>query len=220
MQTRRAPRWLGYLGPAILIVGAAAAGAAVWYMEHARPEAGAVIDTIVIDPTHTVVLRAEAGGDRSFIEVHEGDKLKWQALIPHYAGEPGRPAIAWSDVSITVRVERGPSAEVFAFERGKAAKIGGLRLAVEHEPITTQPTGPITLTDHVRSYELVGGAGWNQIIAIDLHTGKGVWKDDLGPEPITAGGIDEHGIWLQQGQNRRVLDPATGSEHRDIRPVN
>lgn len=220
MQKRRAPRWLGYLGPAIVIVGAAAAVLMIWYTQHARPHAGAVIDKIAIDPSHTVVLREEAGGPRSFIELHEGDTVKWQALIPHYAGSPGRRAVAWSDIAITVRVERDARAEVFAFERGNAAKIGALRLAPEHEPITTETSGPITLSDHLRSYEIVGGKGWHQVIAIDLRTGLGVWRVDLGPEPITAGGVDKHGIWLQQGQKRRVLDPATGGEHRDIPPVN
>jgi hypothetical protein len=220
MAPSRAPRWLGYLGPAIVIVGAAVAAIAIWYMQHARPRAGAVVDTFAIDPQHTIVVRAEEGGDRSFLELREGDTVKWQALIPHYAGRPGRPGVAWSDLAVTVRVERDSRAEVFSFLRSNASKLGGLRLAPEHEPITTQAQGPITLTDYARSYEIVGGRDWNQIIAIDLHTGKGAWKVDLGADPITAGGIDEHGIWLQQGEKRRVLDPATGAEHRDIRPLN
>lgn len=216
MQTRRAPRWLGYLGPAIVIVGAAVAGLALWYMQHARPKVGAVIDTLSIDATHSIVVRAESGGDRSFVELHEGDVVKWQALIPHYAGAPGRPGIAWSDMAVTVRVERDTRAEVFAFLRSNAVKLGGLRLAPEHEPIKTQAQGPITLTDHERSYEIVGGRGWNQIIAIDLHTGTGVWKVDLGPDPIRAAGVDDRGVWLEQGPKRRVLAPATGVEHPDF----
>lgn len=220
MQTRRAPRWLGYLGPAIVILGVAVAALAIWYMQHARPRVGEVVDTLAIDPQHSIVVRAEDGGDRSFLELREGDTVKWQALIPHYAGRPGRPGIAWSDIAITVRVERDTRAEVFAFLRSNAVKLGGLRLAQEHEPITTQAQGPITLSDLARSYEIVGGADWNQVIAIDLHTGKGVWKVDLGPGPITGGGVGEHEIWLQQGGIRRGFDPATGAEHRDIRPVN
>jgi hypothetical protein len=146
--------------------------------------------------------------------------VKWQALIPHYAGKPGRPGVAWSDIAITVRVERDARAEVFAFLRSNAVKLGGLRLAEEHEPITTQAQGPITLTVHLRSYEIVGGSGWNQIIAIDLHTGKGVWKVDLGPDPVTAGGVDEHGVWLLQGEKRRLLTPATGMEQLGSRSLN
>lgn len=220
MAQTRAPRWLGYLGPAIVIVGVAVAALAIWYMQHARPHAGAVIDTFAIDPQHSIIVRAEDGGERSFLEVHEGDKVKWQALIPRYAGKPGRPGVAWSDIAITVRVERDARAEVFSFLRSNAAKLGGLRLAPEHEPITTQAQGPITLQDHARSYEIVGGRDWNQIIAIDLHTGKGVWKVDLGPDPITAGGVDEHGVWLQQGEKRRLLNPATGVEQLANRPLN
>ena len=51
-----------------------------------------VIDTISIDATHSVVVRAESGGDRSFLELREGDAVKWQALIPHYIGDHARPA--------------------------------------------------------------------------------------------------------------------------------
>ena len=54
---------LGWLGPAIVGVGAAVAGVGTWYMVHARPEAGAVIDTIAVDDHRALVVRAEAGVD-------------------------------------------------------------------------------------------------------------------------------------------------------------
>src|SRR5690606_14397978 len=115
---------LGLLGPILVLIGAAAAGVAAWYFVVAQPKAGAVIDTFVLDPQTKVVVRAEDGGSRSFLELHENGELKWQALIPTYAGEPGRPAVAWSDKAITVRVEReGGRAEVFAFMRDDAAKL-------------------------------------------------------------------------------------------------
>ena len=99
---------------------------------------------------------------------------------------------------------------MFAFLLTSAEKVGALRLAPEHEPITTQTKGPITLTDHVRSYELTGGAGWNQLVAVGLDTGKGVWKVDLGPEPVTDGGVDGSTLWLVQGGKRLTLEAATG----------
>jgi hypothetical protein len=202
---------LGYLGPAIVLVGVAASIAAVLYMRSARPVAGETIATIPIDDTHSFVVRKDAKDSRrSFLELREKNDVKWQALIPHYAGSPDRPAIAWSPNIVTVRVERDGRAEVFAFAMTTAAKVGTLRLAPEHEPITTQPAGPITLTDHRYSYEVAGGSGWNQVVAINLDTGKGVWKTDLGPEPVSAGGIDGTGLWLQQGAKRKLFDLATG----------
>src|SRR3954468_19271793 len=111
-------RWLGFLGPIIVTVGAAVAVLAAWYVLKARPKAGDVIDTFTIDPKRSIVVRGEQGGKRSFIELHEDGELKWQALIPTYAGAPGRPAVAWGDKAITVRVDReGGRAEVFAFAR-------------------------------------------------------------------------------------------------------
>jgi len=199
-----------YAGPIIFFVGAAVAVLAVWYVRHARPEPGAVIDTIAIDKNAELVVREEAHSNRSFIELHMNGELKWQALIPHYAGTKGRPAVAWSPTAVTVRVERDGHAEVFAFAMHDAQKIGGYKIAPEHEPITTQPEGPITLTDGQRSYELVGGSDWHQMAAVDLDTGKGVWKRDLGAQPITDGGVDGSGVWVVQGGKRRLLDAATG----------
>lgn len=207
-------RTLGLLGPIIVLVGAAIAGVAVWYMVTARPEAGVVIDTIAIEPNAKLVIRAEAGGGkRSFIELHERGALKWQALIPTYAGAPGRPGVAWNDKAVTVRVDRDSGrAEVFAFQRATAAKLGALRLAQTKEPIHIHAQGPITLTDHQRSYELVGGADWNELIAIDLGTGQGAWKVELGKTPITSGGVEGGYVWLEQGEKQRRFEAATGRE--------
>ncbi|MBV8761075.1 MAG: PQQ-like beta-propeller repeat protein [Deltaproteobacteria bacterium] len=201
-----------YLGIIIVASGAAIAGAMIWFMMHVRPRPGAVIDHFVVAPNTEIVIRAEQGSDRNFLELHESGQLKWQALIPHYAGSPGRPAVAYSPTAITVRVSRDGHAEVFAFATNSAEKIGGYRIAAEHEPITTHPDGPITLTDHVRAYELAAGSDWHQIAAVDLSTGKGVWKRELGPAKITDGGVDASGVWLVQDGKRRLLDPATGTD--------
>lgn len=218
----RAPRrtHLGWLGPVIVLVGVAAAGVAVWYMRAARPVPGEVIDTIAIDPHRTIVLRKEARSEHSFLELHEGDKLKWQALIPHYAGEKGRPAVAWSDHALTVRVERQGRAEIFAFALDTAQKLGAFRLAPEHEPIELEPTGPITFTDHVRSYEIVGGALWHELDAIDLRKGTGVWKVELGVDPIEAAGVERGRVWISQHGARRWFDAVTGAATPDPTPLN
>lgn len=206
---------LGLLGPILVLIGVAAAGVAVWYMLIARPKPGAVIDTFAVDPQTKIVVRAEDGGERSFIELHEHGELKWQALIPHYVGAPGRPAVAWGDLAITVRVQRGGRAEVFAFTRTDAKKLGMLRLAQAKEPIHLQPEGPITLTDHVRSFELVGGADWHDLIAIDLASGMGAWSVELGKAPITAGGVEGGRVWVVQAGQRRWFDAVTGREESD-----
>lgn len=204
-------RRLGWLGIAIVALGVVASIAGAWFVLHERPQPGAVIDTIPIAQNAELVIRAEQGGPRSFLELHADGKLRWQAYIPHYAGSKGRPAVAWSKDVVTVRIERDGRAEAFVFSLDTAMKIAAFQLAIEHEPIETQPTGPITLTDHVRSYELVGGADWHQLIAIDLATGHGLWKVDLGPAPVTDGGVKDGTVWIQQGAVRRAFDAVTGS---------
>lgn len=205
-------RRLGWLGPTVFGVGVAVAALGIWYFVTARPKAGDVIDTFDLGGGRSLVVRAEQGGSRSFVELRAGDDVKWQALIPHYAGSRGRPALAWCDSVVSVRVERDGRAEVFGLSLENSAKVGAFRLATEHEPITTQPGSPITLTDHIRSYEIVGGSDWHQAIAVDLRTGKGLWKVDLGPPPITGGGVDRNILWLEQAGRRRSFDVATGRE--------
>jgi outer membrane protein assembly factor BamB len=201
---------LGWLGPTIVVVGAAVAGVGAWFIVHARPEPGKIVDTIAVDNDTSIVIRDQAGGDRSFIELHSGSAMVWQAYIPHYAGRPGAPGVAYSPVAVSVRVERDGHAEVFGLSTNDASKLGGFTLAVEHEPITTQPTGPVTLSDHIRSYEVVGGADWHQLIAVDLTTGKGVWKDDLGPAPIETGAVADGVVTITQGGKTRAFDAASG----------
>lgn len=202
---------LGWLGPAIVIVGIAASVVAVWYMRSARPVPGETIDTLAVDANRSFIIRKDAEDPRrSFLELHDGDKVKWQALIPRYAGERGRPAIAWSDDIVTVRVERDGRMEVFAFTMKTSEKVGALRLAPEHEPLALQTHGPITLTDHKRSYEIVSGPGWAQVVAIELDRGQGVWKTDLGAEPITAGAIEGDKLWVEQGGARKLFDLGSG----------
>lgn len=203
---------LPWLGPAIVATGVLGAIVMGVYVIHARPAAGAVIDTIPLDRGETVVIRDEAGGVRSFIELHDGDTVKWQALIPHYAGAHGRPAIAWSPTSITVRGERSGQAEVFALARNTSVKLGDYRLSPEHEPNHAPATGPLTLTDHVRAYELTGGEGWHQLTAIDLREGTPLWRNDLGPAPITDGGTGSGTVWVVQDGARRTFDSASGHE--------
>ena len=204
-------RWLG---PTIVGVGAAVAAVGIWYVIHARPRAGDTIDTFELPEAHALVVREESGGERAFLELRDHDDVVWQALIPHYAGSRGRPALAWSQTAVTVRVERSGRAEVFALAMQDASKLGGFRLAPEHEPITTQPTGPITLTDHTRSYEIVGGPDWHQLVAVDLRNGNALWKADLGKWPISAGGVEAPNVWVVQSGVKRLFNVFSGNEDR------
>jgi hypothetical protein len=205
---------VGWIGIALVGVGAAVAGAGAWYMVHARPEPGAMIDRIYFGNNNdeSFVIRAEKAGDRSFVELRDHDIVKWQALIPHYVGTHERPAIAWSPTSVTLRVQRGPRAEVFALGMDTAVKLGGFRLAPDHEPNTTPERGPITLTDHERSYELIGGSGWHQLVGVDLKTGDPLWKVELGAAPITDGGVQNGVVWILQSGAKRSFDARTGSD--------
>src|ERR1041384_5074611 len=108
---------LGFLGPAIVIVGLIVGGIGAWMIYKNKPRTGAVIDTLVVDDKTKIVILAEDGGVRSFVELHEGNDVKWQAMIPTYAGSPGRSGVAWSQFAVSVRVVRDGRAELFALAR-------------------------------------------------------------------------------------------------------
>lgn len=207
-------RNLGWLGPAIVLVGAGVAVLGGWYVVHARPVAGAVIDTIAIDEHRSLVVRGETGGQRAFIELRDRDEVKWQALVPRYAGRPGTPGVAWNSNAVSVRVLRDGYAELFALSMHDASKLGGMRLAPEHGKVLDNPSGPITFTDHIRTYEVVSGPDWHQIVAIDLTSGRALWSQELGPDPVRAAGVEGGAVWIEQGGGRRSFVTVTGSEAR------
>lgn len=214
----RRRRALGWLGPAIVLVGAAVAAVGVWYMVHARPSAGPVIDTIPVDEHRVLVVRAETGGERAFVELRDGDEVKWQALVPRYGGRAGAPGIAWSPTAVSVRVIRDGYAELFALTMHDASKLGGMRLAPHHGRVIPDPSGPITLTDHVRSYEVVSGPDWHQLVAIDLTSGRALWARELGPAPVRSGGVQRGVVWIDQGAGLQFFSVLTGADDRTIDP--
>ncbi|MDQ3364137.1 MAG: hypothetical protein M3680_01735 [Myxococcota bacterium] len=203
---------LGWLGPVIVLVGIAAAGVATWYMVVAKPKAGAVIDTIAISANESLVVRAEDGGPRNFVELRRGDELVWQAIVPPYAGRPGAPGLAWNQVAVSVRVLRDGAPEIFAVAMRDASKLGKLGLAPGKGRAIKATTGPVTLTDHVRSYEIVSGEGWNHLVAIDLSTGEAKWKQELAPGPVEAGGVDGETVWIRQGGARTAFRVTDGQQ--------
>jgi hypothetical protein len=209
---------LGWLGPAIVLVGAAVAAAGVWYVVHARPSAGDVIDTLAIDDHRALVVRAEAGtGDRAFVELRDQDRVVWQALVPHYAGRPGAPGIAWGPTAVSVRVVRNGRAELFALAMHDASKLGGMRLAPEHGPVIDDRDSLVTLTDHIRTYEVVSGPDWHQLVAIDLTSGRALWSRELGTAPVRAGGVTGAIVWIDQGTGRTCFGALTGTTDHGAR---
>jgi hypothetical protein len=203
---------LGWLGPAIVLVGAAVAALGVWYMVSVRPVAGPVIDTLAVDDHRALVVRAETGGDRAFVELRDDDRVLWQALVPHYAGRAGASGIAWGPTAVSVRVIRDGHAELFALALHDASKLGGMRLAPQHGPVQDDPASPVTLTDHVRSYEIVAGPDWHQLVAIELKIGHALWSRELGPAPVRAGGVEGDLVWIDQVPGgRRCFHVITGA---------
>lgn len=195
-----------------MIVGVGVAAAGAYAIVTGRPDPGPVIDRMMVDARTELVVRAETGGDRNFVELHEDGELKWQALTPTYGGRPGAPGIAWNNIAISVRVIRDGRAEIFALARANAAKLGGFKLAPGKGPVTKQIQGPVTLTDHERSYELVEGAGWHQLVAFDLSTGHGVWLAELAAAPIDDAKLDGDTLWVTQNGVRRGFNARDGRE--------
>ena len=210
---------LGWLGPILVGIGLAVGAWGAWFMVHARPVAGAEIDRIAIDDRHALVVREEAGGDRAFLELRNDDTVVWQALVPRYAGRPGAPGIAWSPTAVSVRVIRDGHAELFALSMHDASKLGGMRLAPDHGPIAAAADGPVTLTDHARSYEIVAGPDWHQLVAIDLASGHALWARELGPAPVRAGGVSGEQVWIDQGAGPHGYAVRTGTDSGAPRTV-
>lgn len=210
---------LGWLGPTIVGIGVAVGAWGAWYMVHARPVAGAEIDRIWIDDRHALVVRAEAGGDRAFVELRDDETVVWQALVPRYGGRPGAPGIAWCPTAVSVRVIRDGHAELFALAMHDASKLGGMRLAPDRGPIAAPADGPVTLTDHVRSYEIVSGPDWHQLVAIDLASGHALWARELGPAPVRAGGVAGGQVWIDQGAGPHAFAALTGRDGEGSGPV-
>jgi hypothetical protein len=201
---------LGWLGPVIVAVGVAVAVLGTWYVLHAKPKPGAVIDTIAIDGKHRVVVRAEDGGERSFVELWDGDTLMWQAYVPPYGGRPGVPGVAVGKTAVSIRIVRDNRAEIFAVARDTAEKLGGMGIGHGHGDIDPNAPGPVTLTDHVRSYEFVAGRDWHQLVGLDLVSGQPLWSVELGAAPVTDARLEGPSLVVVQGQDQRRFDVVTG----------
>ena len=72
------------------------------------------------------------------------------------------------------------------------------------------------MTDHVRSYEIVSGQGWNRLVAISLDLGKIVWQQASLPAPIENAAIDAGFIWVEQAGAKRWFNVLSGKEDRSV----
>lgn len=216
-------RRLGWLGPIIVLVGAAAAAFGIWWMSQARSHAGKFVDVFALDGETALAVRDELSSTRSFLELRHFDgAVAWQAMVPPYAGRPGAPGLAASRDAASVRVVRNGAAEVFGMAMGNASKLGGFKLASNRPADAVGHTLPaaVTLTDLHYSFELVGQQvsprapnvqPWAAIAAVDLGNGKKKWDVDLGPAPITAAGVVDGAVWVQQGGAIRGFATADGA---------
>jgi len=207
---------LGWLGPAVVILGLVVGSIGVWVIYKNKPRNGPLIDTIEVDPNTKIIIRAEANGPNAFAELIEGGELKWQSLIPPYAGRKGRVGVAVTETAVAVRVVRGDQAELFCLARANGTKLGGVHLGLGHTNLKLDGDGPLQFSDARRTYEIVAGDGWNQVVAVDLTLGNPLWKQDLGPAPVTAGGMTGGNLWLVQGGLKRWFNVFSGKEDRSM----
>ncbi len=213
-------RRLGFLGPSLVLLGAAVAAIGAWWMVHARASATAYLDVVALDEHTALAVRGERSTTRAFVELHrlakDEPQVQWQALVPRYAGRPGKPGLAASRQAISVRVVRDGRAELFGLSMRNAAKLGGLRLAHErpqHPSGNTLPAA-VTLFDGVASFELVGSEEsppWSAVAAIELDSGRERWHRDLGAEPVEAMWLAGDALWLRQGGRVHGLAVADGA---------
>jgi hypothetical protein len=202
---------------AVMVLGVAAGSLGVWWMSRSRPEPGAYIDVLALGADAAVAVRHERGGTRSFLELIDRGRPRWNALVPRYVDPPRGIALAASADAITVRVVRGGLPEVFALDARDAAKLGGIHLAAERPAHRTGYTLPAAATVAVAgvAIELIGDDGvWAELIGVRQQSGKPAWRQPLGPEHIdsvTPPDGPDGGVTVRQGSRVRSFAPATGA---------
>ncbi len=204
---------LGLLGPLLVVVGLLAGTFGIWFMLHVRPVAGRFIDGFALDDDSYIAIREQAGTDRNFIEVTRQNKQLWQAMIPHYAGRVGAPAIGVSSAAITVRIARRGRSEVFGLSLTDARKMGALLLGKDRKPTATSHCGEIiTLTDDGMAFELLSTEDDNAIAAVFVSTGGAGWQAPLGKALVTDAGVALGVVWVKQGTTITAFHAADGTK--------
>jgi hypothetical protein len=221
---RRKPR-LGWLGPALLAVGVAAGLLGVYVMKTSRPEPGPVYDVIAIDAEFAILIRGEDdGGKRHFVQlVHRTRGIEWTAMVPHYAGGTGMPAVAWADNAISVRVERGGAEELWSFSTLDATKLGQLSLAPyalgKALVVADGRSEVITETDGARAFQVIDGTEGTRVVAFDVKRGAHLWTRDFARLPIKALRAHDDALKVTTSDGAiHWVDPLTGDPDRDVDP--
>jgi hypothetical protein len=200
-----------------VIVGLAAGGVGIWFMRRAQPEPGAPIDTIRDERDHyTVTVVREAHSDHAFLQWKDdrsGDH--WEALIPPYAGAPGKVAVATSATAVSVRIVRDRP-ELWVFATDDATKLGSISLDGYAPGGWDAKAAPrstvVTAGDNLHGFEVIDGKTGTAIVAIDLSRGSVLWHREF-PGPIRELRIRPDGrIEVASSDHPLVLDPLTGRE--------
>jgi hypothetical protein len=201
---------------AVMVLGVAVGSAGIWWMSRSRPEPGAYIDVLALGGDAAVAVRRERSGARSFVELIDGGRARWNALVPRYADPPSGIALAASTAAITVRVVRGGLPEVFALDARDAAKLGGIHLAASRPPHRTGYTLPVAATVNVAgvAIEVIGDDGvWAELVGVRQQDGKPAWRQPLGAVRVDSvsapPGTPE--VSVRQGARTRVFAAATGA---------
>ena len=185
-------------------------------MLHARPQAGrgdrhdrrsTATPSSSCAPRTAAIARSSSCTTATTREVAGADSaLRRRARAPGGRVEPIRRSPFASSATAAPRCSRSRCATP-----RRSAAIGSRPSTSRSRP---QPQGPITLTDHVARYEIVGGADWHQLVAIDLATGKGVLEERarrLRRSPM-AGSMASNGLGRAGRKTPSVRDPATGAD--------
>jgi hypothetical protein len=210
----KSPRASGkWLAPLILGVGVAVAALGVWVMVSSRAHAGAYYEVLATDGPYAVALRHQDGSNRSFVELIEtGKGVRWQAMVPQYAGSPTAIGLAASPTAITVRVTRNGQDELWALSTEDSEKLGQLGLVPGGPAPGVQPPAVVTVADAVQSFEFAGAPDRaTSVVGIELATGAPKWRVELGPISVRGAWLADKTLWIDTSGGPKGLDRATGT---------
>ncbi|MBP6634202.1 MAG: hypothetical protein KBG28_27650 [Kofleriaceae bacterium] len=187
---------LGWLGPALLLIGALVGGLGVWWMARARPQPGPYVDVLALDEEWAVALRQQRGSPNFFLELrHARRGLAWRALVPPYAGSADALALAASERAIAVRFTRDGIDHLWALDTKTGQKMGALELGP-----SLPASAPVRLFGAGdRAYLVVRAGDGLAVRAIDLTRGAPVWSRDVGADEVFAATISDDLLVLARG---------------------
>ncbi len=207
--TRASGKWLA---PTLLAIGLAVGGLGVWVMVSSRVHAGAYFEVLATDGPYAVALRHHDDSPRAFLELIEiGHGVRWQAMVPPYAGTPTAPGLAASPTAITVRIRRDGRDELWAMSTRDAEKLGQPGLVPGAPAPGVQPPAVVTVADSVQSFEFAGAVDHEtSVVGIELAVGAPKWRIELGKVSVRGAWLDAKTLWIDTGAAPLGIDRATG----------